>query len=423
MRVVISFLCSFVLSTVVVGQTAGHVVISEVYGGGGNSGATYKHDFIELYNLTDFPVDLTGWSVQYASGTGSTWQVTALTGSISAYGFYLIQEAQGSGGTLDLPAPDDSGTIAMSATAGKVALVNVTAALSDSNPAPESYVDLVGYGKTNGFEGTKGVPALSNTESAERKAQSSSTAASMAMGGSDALFGNGCDTDDNLNDFVVQSAINPQNTSSSKEKLVDIPLQVLMRSTSAKVEPGKIVLTFSTSSEVDIAGFNILRAIEKEGTFDLISGYLSNPALRACGEDNFGAEYTFTDLKISPGHTYYYKIESVSKTGKTEQAGDILSVSVEMPENFALSQNFPNPFNPVTAIEYRLSVASRVTLRVYDAAGREVAVLVDALQSAGVHSAAFDGSGHASGVYIYRLESESSDGERYRSVKKMILVK
>ena len=74
----------------------------------------------------------------------------------------------------------------------------------------------------------------------------------------------------------------------------DIPLRAVMRSTSAKVEPGKIVLTFSTSSEVDIAGFNILRAIEKEGTFDLISGYLSNPALRACGEDNFGAVYTFT---------------------------------------------------------------------------------------------------------------------------------
>src|SRR5207344_2805630 len=98
------------------------VVISQVYGGGGNAGATYTHDFIEIFNRGSAAVDVTGWTVQYASSAGTTWATTALSGSIPAGGYYLIQEAQGAGGTIPLPAPDAIGTIAMNATSAKVAL-------------------------------------------------------------------------------------------------------------------------------------------------------------------------------------------------------------------------------------------------------------------------------------------------------------
>src|SRR5258708_15990363 len=98
------------------------VVISEVYGGGGNSGATYKNDFIELYNPTSSPVSLSGWSVQYTSAAGTTWLVTNLSGSIAAHSYYLIQEAAGAGGTASLPTPDVIGTINISGTAAKRAL-------------------------------------------------------------------------------------------------------------------------------------------------------------------------------------------------------------------------------------------------------------------------------------------------------------
>src|ERR1051326_3244049 len=76
-------------------QIATHPVISEVYGGGGNAGAYYKNDFVELYNPTSFPVTMTHWSVQYqsASGTGSTWQKTVFSGTIPAHQFFLVQEA------------------------------------------------------------------------------------------------------------------------------------------------------------------------------------------------------------------------------------------------------------------------------------------------------------------------------------------
>ena len=100
------------------------VVISQVYGGGGNSGATYRNDFIELHNRGTSTVTLTGWSVQYAASTGSTWQRTPLSGMLAPGQYYLVQEAQGAGGTVNLPAPDATGTIPMAAGAGKVVLVN-----------------------------------------------------------------------------------------------------------------------------------------------------------------------------------------------------------------------------------------------------------------------------------------------------------
>ncbi len=141
------------------------VVISEVYGGGGNSGATYKNDFIELHNCGSTPVLMADWSVQYASATGAYWQVTPLTSFTLQPGqFYLIQESLGSGGTQDLPTPDAIGVISMSATKGKVALVRTTAALAGECPLPNpDVVDFVGYGPTASCSETSPAPAPSNT--------------------------------------------------------------------------------------------------------------------------------------------------------------------------------------------------------------------------------------------------------------------
>ena len=158
------------------------VVINEVYGGGGNTGATYKQDFVELYNKSASAVNLAGWSVQYASATGTSWATTAVTGTLPAGAHYIVRESQGTGGTTDVPA-DVTGTIAMSGTAGKVALVNSTAALScgadcDGNAA---VVDFVGFGTTaNDFAGTGPTPAPSNTNSVSRNASHDNTANNAA---------------------------------------------------------------------------------------------------------------------------------------------------------------------------------------------------------------------------------------------------
>ncbi|MEK8045326.1 ExeM/NucH family extracellular endonuclease [Ideonella margarita] len=175
------------------------VVISQVYGGGGNTGSVYKSDFIELRNAGSAPVSLNGWSVQYASATGSSWGVTALTNVTLQPGqYYLVQQSTGSGGTTNLPTADATGTFTMSATAGKVALVTSTTALTGTNPTGATLEDLVGYGTTAGaFEGSTGpAPAPSATLADVRAAA-------------------GCtDTNDNKADFMAVDAI-PRNSATS----------------------------------------------------------------------------------------------------------------------------------------------------------------------------------------------------------------
>ncbi len=173
------------------------VVVSQVYGGGGNAGATLRNDFVEIFNAGAAPVSLNGWSVQYASAAGSSWQVTALTNGLLQPGqYYLVQQAVGAGGTSNLPTPDASGTTALASTGGKVALVSSTTALAGTNPSGGALVDLVGWGTSaNGFE-VAAAPATVSATSAQRA-------------------GLGCsDTDNNASDFVAATPL-PRNTVSS----------------------------------------------------------------------------------------------------------------------------------------------------------------------------------------------------------------
>ncbi len=138
-----------------------NVVISEVYGGGGNSGATWKNDFVELYNRSDASIDVTGWVVQYyaASGTSPASGTATLRGSVAPKHTYLVQMASGTGTATPLPTPDATGSAAMSAASGRVDLLNVDTTV----------VDRVGYGTALTFEGSP-APGLSNTTSATRNA-------------------------------------------------------------------------------------------------------------------------------------------------------------------------------------------------------------------------------------------------------------
>lgn len=422
MRTLIVLLFLVMFSGNIRGQIATHLVISEVYSGGGNSGATYKNDFVEIYNPTASPVDLSGWSVQYASGGSDSWSASELTGSIPAYGFYLVQEAGGSGGSADLPMPDAVGSIAMSTSSGKVALVSSSAPLADANPSSSAYVDLVGYGSASGYEGSEAAPSLSNTRSVERKARSSSTASSMAVGGEDETMGNGYDTDDNGTDFVIQDFQTPQN-SSAAETPPDISLPVTMRGLVASVENGKVKLAFSTASEIDIAGFNVLRADKMNGPFVVISSYVTNASLKASGDCTSSSSYSFVDSKVTSGRTYYYRIEAVNITGEVEKAGEILEVRVQRPESLLLFQNFPNPFNPSTIIRFDVPGTGFVSLRLYDVLGRTVRTLVNGAMNSGSYEIQLDAVGLPGGVYFCEMRVESSGTLKYSAVRKMVLMK
>ncbi len=172
---------------------ANPVRISIVYGGGGNSGAYWRNDFVELFNSSDVAVDIGNWAVLYATsantsfGSASNYRVVIPAGStIPACGYYLVQCAAGANtGAQPLPAPDAAGNIAMSATACKIGLVSSGITGSCATP----FVDLVAVGASSGcWEGAGPTAGTSNTTAAVRK-----------MGGM-------LDTDNNSSDFVVLAA-------------------------------------------------------------------------------------------------------------------------------------------------------------------------------------------------------------------------
>jgi uncharacterized protein len=231
-----------------------NVVISQVYGGGGNAGATYTHDFIELFNRGTTVVDLTGWSVQYASATGTTWAVTALSGTLQPGQYYLVQQAQGAAGTTPLPTPDATGSIAMSATNGKVALVNSSNALSGSCPLGAPVVDFVGFGTANCFEGSGPTPALSNTTAALRKAAGAE------------------DTDDNAADFEV-GAPTPRNSSFGFPDQAPYVASTIPTNDAVEVAVNTLItITFSELVAVDDGWFAITCSLSGNVTASVAGG-------------------------------------------------------------------------------------------------------------------------------------------------------
>jgi Lamin Tail Domain len=179
----------------------GSVVLSQVFAGGGNSGAPYANDFVELLNRGSTAVDVSGWTVQYAPATSTSWSATTLTGSIQPGRYYLVQLASSAAVGAALPAPDATGTTNLANTGGKIALVHDGTALAcgataGTCSAAASVEDLVGYGGASDYEGSAPAPALSATTALLRDA-------------------NGCtDTGANDSDFST-AAPAPRNASST----------------------------------------------------------------------------------------------------------------------------------------------------------------------------------------------------------------
>src|SRR5207248_1344200 len=135
----------------------------------------YADDYVTLLNHGSTAVDLNGWTVQYASAASTSWQSTALSGSIQPGRYYLVQLASGGTAGAALPAPDATGTTNLAASGGKVALVHGAAALTcgasaGSCSSAVGLEDLVGYGSAADFEGAAAAPALDSTHAAARGA-------------------------------------------------------------------------------------------------------------------------------------------------------------------------------------------------------------------------------------------------------------
>jgi hypothetical protein len=225
--VLVLFAASALLAAPFAQGATSSVVVSQVYAGGGNAGATYTNDFVELFNRGATALDLTGWTIQYASAASTTWQSTALAGSIGPGRYYLVQLASTASVGLPLPAAEATGTTNLASTGGKIALVRDAAALTcgatpgscSSNSLVE---DLVGYGSATDYEGAGPAPALSSTTAALRA-------------------GGGCsDTNANATDFAAvvpapRNGLSPSASctggsvpSSSASAAVDVDVQPVL---------------------------------------------------------------------------------------------------------------------------------------------------------------------------------------------------
>jgi hypothetical protein len=194
-----------VISGITVQVKVSTVVISEVYGGGGNSGSLYRNDFVELYNNTDINIDISGWTVHYASAAGSFNNKTTLPDNsiILPYSYYLVKWAAGSSTTVpELPTADVEGSVFAGATNLKVALTNNDTA--PNSPTDTNVVDYVGAGNATAYEGAV-APGPSNSESISRTKSGN-------------IY---VDTDNNSADFTV-GAPTPMNSALSiAEKIME----------------------------------------------------------------------------------------------------------------------------------------------------------------------------------------------------------
>ncbi len=374
-------------------SASSQLVISQVYGGGGNAGSVYRNDFIEILNSGHDSVELSGWSVQYASSSGGTWQVTPLAGVIAPGYYYLVQEARGSGGTTDLPSPDAVGVIAMAATGGKVVLIGGGAVLSGVCPAVPGISDMVGYGTAGCFEGSAPAPAPGNTLAATRR------------------NGGQTDTDDNKADFIL-TAPAPRNGQYP-------PLPVQLVSFSASLIPPLVLLEWITLTEVHNFGFYIQRAVQGGALPSDIPGAF----VPGNGTTEVSHAYSWRDSLPVAG-TLRYRLRQVDLDGTEHFSPEVvvdasvLAVSSAGIRRGGAFSIWPNPCNPRATVQFEILVRSRARVAVHDVLGREIRTLTDGVREPGPHTLVLDGSGLASGVYFCTLRTDQG-----LDVKKLFVVR
>lgn len=355
------------LVVVVAGKSQG-VVISQIYGGGGNAGAMYRNDYIELFNPTNISVNLSSYAVQYTSTMGDTWQITPLTGSIPAFSYYLIQEAQGAGGTMPLPSPNATGTITMSATAGKVALTNTTTMLSGACPLNATVVDFVGFGGTTDCSfGTGPAPAPSNTMAILRKGSGTTN------------------TDNNSTDFTT-------GTPTPRNSAVILPVQLLSFTASAKNT--SIVFNWKTVTETNTSHFEIEQSTDGNN-FTIVA------TVAAAGNSAVEKSYSYTGSLNNT--TTYYRLKMIDADGKFT-ISSIVKIATSK-NGFSLGNVYPVPAKNNVTIEWNSNHTGTTSITVTDVSGRTIrSANVQAVQ--GFNQFVLDVQSLNAGQYFIRLKND-----------------
>jgi lysophospholipase L1-like esterase len=175
-----------------------------------------------------------------------------------------------------------------------------------------------------------------------------------------------------------------------------------------------VKLEWQTAEEINTAGFNLLKSMKKDGTYEQVNSEMIAP--------NSDKVYQYIDSEVENGKSYYYKLEDIDKNGSRVQHDPIL-VTIKIPDQYELMQNYPNPFNPSTQISFQLPKNIHATLKIYNVMGQEIRTLVDNVKVTGFHTILWDGQDDngqrvPSGIYFYCLRTKD-----FKETKRMLLVR
>jgi hypothetical protein len=221
---------------------------------------------------------------------------------------------------------------------------------------------------------------------------------------------------------VVISSNDPVNTTITVPVTMTITvIPVELSSFSAETQKNSVTLKWTTASEVNNRGFEILRFTQNDNQWYKI-GFVEGR-----GNTTERQSYIFSEKDMKVG-SYTYRLKQVDYDGSYEYSNEV-EVDVEAPSVFTLMQNYPNPFNPMTKIEYTLPENAEVRVDIYNTLGELVSTLVNKTMEAGYQEISFDASSLPSGTYIYRINATPVGGQAkgetktFVDSKKMLLVK
>jgi predicted extracellular nuclease len=359
--------------TVFIAAYSQPVVISQIYGGGGNANASYQNDYIELFNPTNNSISLAGYAVQYAGATGTTWDVVNLTGNIPARGYYLIQLSSNAAVGSTLPMANATGTINLAAAGGKVALTNTITPLLGSCSLGTTVVDFVGYGAANCFFGTGAAPGPSNN----------TTAVTRNSAGT-------INTDNNATDFTTAAA-NPRNSA------IILPVSLLSFTVSTK--NNNIVFNWKTATETNTNRFEIEQSTNGKD-------FTTIATVAAAGNSSVEKSYAYTG-NINPVTTYY-RLKMIDADGKSTTSA-IVKIAASK-NGFALGNVYPVPAKNKVTVEWNSNHTSATTISIIDVNGRTVRT-ANVQAVTGFNQFVLDIQTLNAGQYFIRLKSETNQAQ------------
>ncbi|MBE2279874.1 MAG: proprotein convertase P-domain-containing protein [Ignavibacteriaceae bacterium] len=202
--------------------------------------------------------------------------------------------------------------------------------------------------------------------------------------------------------------------------LTSEPVPVELQNFSIQTNGSGVTLSWETVSETNNAGFEIQR--RKENGEFVKAGFV-----QGAGTTTEIRKYYFSEKNLSPG-VYYYRLKQTDFDGTSVYSQEI-EINVDVPVNFLVSQNYPNPVslteNSIMSSRVNFSLPSNafVTISIYDALGSLIKSPVNSFFEAGAFEVDLELSNFASGSYFYRVEARTETGEIYFSTKKLTVVK